>query len=770
MFEFFLIILLFSLYYLETFISITDLQLTNIPFKDGYCNYTLIYNFTGSSIFTNKKLQIKTIGLKSNQYFFIYDDLEKLLKDKEKYSFDNYFLRGSTNNNISYYEHDLNNYNKDKTFYITFDSKTHSGSNKDTYNFSFMIYSTVLDSYVNKSINFSDKKLNFLFFIPQKSKKYSNFGFKIMSDNVLGELQIFDVTNYQLIHSIKQIDYFEYSFETKSTNSYTANLTLTSNSQNNDINKIYFYFFNSDENNEYKEIVYLKDPVNATKVFFVLRDLKLLLDITQVPAYSKVYFGYAWEYSYDSSFNAFGYTDKELIYNQEEGEDLYINEDETCANEKTMCEDFFRKKYKGLNFAVLKISPKKGNYYEIYNFTIKYGYSYEYSSGLPFYATLIGIAFFIPNIIIQCVYCNKYQCEGRGSVLFGYLDIMFLVGFSNFISLYLYIGGHFGFYVGIVILALDGLFSFCLYIYLLRRKFEHTTGWVYLLRKLFLPSVNKAINENAKLPPYIILKARIFHFESREVCKKFRKVNIYGDSEFYYEKDEYGKDLVKKERLPFLRTDRLLVDTFYSDWGRVDEGGGKFKEKYVSSGEIEYEITSEVREVDTSKDEKELEYGSWKDDTEYIPKYKSPVLIINFRSKLNLNDDIKKDYENLIAEMGKEGLIKDSETEVFDNSIIPEFKDRIICRPQGTFCKDLICLFIAFIFSIIGYSSIVNFFVYYDEIIVDVTILKSISSSNIYNNPYKKKNIIDDRINISSNKDINNSDSDNIYQPLMEMK
>ena len=109
--------------------------------------------------------------------------------------------------------------------------------------------------------------------------------------------------------------------------------------------------------------------------------------------------------------------------------------------------------------------------------------------------------------------------------------------------------------------------------------------------------------------------------------------------------------------------------------------------------------------------------------------------------------------------MKREGKTHDTEVEVKEDYTIPEFKKRIVCRAQDSTCSDLINLLITFIFSTIGYSSIVNFCVYYEEKDVKATIIKSISNSNISNNV--------NNLNIYSNKNGNNSDFDNIYAPLM---
>ena len=109
MFNLYLLIFLFPLYYSEIVIPISDFQPVNIPFKDGYCNYTLNYSIAGSKIFKDKKLLMKTNGLQYNQLLFIYDDFEKLKKDKEKYTFNNYIFQDYPSMGYEYYEKNLFN-------------------------------------------------------------------------------------------------------------------------------------------------------------------------------------------------------------------------------------------------------------------------------------------------------------------------------------------------------------------------------------------------------------------------------------------------------------------------------------------------------------------------------------------------------------------------------------------------------------------------------------------------------------------------------------
>ena len=109
-------------------------------------------------------------------------------------------------------------------------------------------------------------------------------GFKNLTNDVLVELQIYILNNYQLKHKISQTDYFEFILEASGDKQHLINLTLTSISQNNDINKFYFYFTKSYKQDTYTKLTYDIKPNNYSKEFTVLKELNLLLDISNVPA------------------------------------------------------------------------------------------------------------------------------------------------------------------------------------------------------------------------------------------------------------------------------------------------------------------------------------------------------------------------------------------------------------------------------------------------------------------------------------------------------
>ena len=134
----------------------------------------------------------------------------------------------------------------------------------------------------------------------------------------------------------------------------------------------------------------------------------------------------------------------------------------------------------------------------------------------------MGLGLSLPNIILFILNAVKFK---RKNLTFGFLilDLMFLLGFSNLISLYIYIGAEQSYYLGIVLLSLYGLAFILFYLY----QYDTSSGFVYFLKLLSFPTIEQAINESKRLQPCLKIKARSFHQESREICDIYQKANIY---------------------------------------------------------------------------------------------------------------------------------------------------------------------------------------------------------------------------------------------------
>ena len=746
MFEFYLIIFLFPLFYSEIIIPISDFQTVEIPFKDGYCNYTLNYSIAGSKIFKDKKLLITTKGLQYNQLLFIYDDFEKLKADKEKYTFNNYIFQDYPSMGYEYYEKNLFNIYEDRNYYITFDERYHSYSYRDTFIFIFSICSTVYNSRISQTINFSDKKINFLFYVPSEHKKYVSFGFRNITNDILGELHIYKRNNLQLKHRVPKIDYFQFFFETEKNYDYLINLTLTSTSQNNDINKNFFYFLQTDNNDS---IISLKAN-KSFQEFYVLKELNLILSLEDISKYFNAYIEYNREFFIEDSIKAYSYSDKSLI-STTSGKEIELLKVDNCTSESRTCLTYIKKDDNDIKFVLLKITALKNNPNELFKISIKYGNKERYSFDSFILSTLMGIALSLPNIILYCCGKAKYNKDYL-SKAFVFYDLFFFIGFSDSISLNIGIGGHLAIKMGIAILIINIIAFIIFNLYkIFIKKNDTQSGLIYFIKKLSLPTIEQAINENKRFQPCLKFKVSSLHKESREVCNKYLRIKIYGPS--YQYSEIQGNSLVFKERCDFLREEKKFQKTTYSEWGRVDQGGGKFKIFYDNDDQYIYERQIEKREVETWSKTSEFKYNSWKDDTNYINNNNATILNVNFKTEFNFNDDTKKNIEDLKSELNEEAKPHDSETKITEIFTVPGLKKRVSCLPKNTTKTDILYLIISIIFSLFGYSTFVNFFVYYKEEYCEVTIKKSVASSNIYGNPYREININEDNYNISKEND-----------------
>ena len=208
----------------------------------------------------------------------------------------------------------------------------------------------------------------------------------------------------------------------------------------------------------------------------------------------------------------------------------------------------------------------------------------------------MGIGICLPNIIVHIINLCKGGDFKTLNIFYGIFDLFFWVGLSNILGLYIYIGGDFGYYTGIVLLVL--YFSLSIFFYAHQMKKDNTdnlSGWVFILRKKNkLPLVEEAISENTILQPLIKVKARAFHQESREVCKRYKIVDVYGNPKYGYEEREGGK-IVVLPTFEKVDNDEVFDKEFNSDWARVDQGGGKFKEKFISDSKYIYGNVEELK-------------------------------------------------------------------------------------------------------------------------------------------------------------------------------
>ena len=172
-----------------------------------------------------------------------------------------------------------------------------------------------------------------------------------------------------------------------------------------------------------------------------------------------------------------------------------------------------------------------------------------------------------------------------------------------------------------------------------------------------------------------------------------------------------------------------MISTTYSEWNRVDNGGGKFKERFENTNEFNYEIKVEERKIETWNKESEFKYDKWQDITNLDLSYNDSVLDVHFIYEIKLDDDTKEDLNKMKSEMKIGGKSYDIETDLTEIFTIPGFKEEEKCIPKNNYQKRLIYFILGLIINFCGYSSFVNFFVTNEGKKIEVTIRKLVSKS-----------------------------------------
>lgn len=87
-------------------------------------------------------------------------------------------------------------------------------------------------------------------------------------------------------------------------------------------------------------------------------------------------------------------------------------------------------------------------------------------------------------------------------------------------------------------------------------------------------TLQDVVSFNRKVPPKILVNATASHEESREVWTEYGEY----DRAVYRTETKYNSDGITSEEEVFDHYEKAerIVETHYSEWDRVDNGGGKF--------------------------------------------------------------------------------------------------------------------------------------------------------------------------------------------------
>ena len=378
------------------------------------------------------------------------------------------------------------------------------------------------------------------------------------------------------------------------------------------------------------------------------------------------------------------------------------------------------------------------SYYDIKDFFIRYGEKEFYYGNNVLASCMFGIGLSIPNIIIQLFRKSSKQNIAPWYSLA--MNILLHFAYGNLFAKPFHIGGKNSLIIGIVFLVLYIIFFLCLSCVSCAndQKDKLIFNQLYHSSHEFeeLSILEDLINENRKIPPKILIKAKAQHQESREVLKEFEA----------YQRPVYVNDIhvwsdghiSNFERFDHMAINYANVDNHYSEWKRVDEGGGKL-DKTIKHDDTynRFVKDEEYKTVETWDETLEYVYSSWQDNSKIFKVTPGKSIIkAKFDYKLIFNSSGVEGKRRTIDELCMKGKKMDSTVYYNEdyscNNMIFE-RRCYINREEYMRIKEANkkkYLYIGIILFILGYSSIMDCFFYFEEGGNSFIIEKLISDEN----------------------------------------
>ena len=360
---------------------------------------------------------------------------------------------------------------------------------------------------------------------------------------------------------------------------------------------------------------------------------------------------------------------------------------------------------------------------------------FEHFSKPPLISFLPCIILGLPNIIMYIV----RKCQRRMSSAFFVLFMNLILNFAygNIVSILIGIGDHSSFLlakyslIGYGILCFISLFCQCCGV---RAYFDVIYNLCRKLNKA--QSFYDTMKFNRTVPPLILVGVIAQHQESREVWVESERYEepVYIDTSYT---DAFGIYHNRKE-FSHNETKYRYRTTHYSNWERVDRGGGRI---YGTPGHSDsrYSKSVEYKTVRTWSKEEYFRYGSWQDNTNSLENIKySAIIKAKFTFNITFDSGALQQFQKLKSDLFNEGKRHDTDVSTYHNYQCPKMINKITCtlneeeynRIQKKF-SNCCGYFWWFIIFILGYSSMFESFARYEIVKQSIIIQKMVS--NTYN-------------------------------------
>ena len=179
-------------------------------------------------------------------------------------------------------------------------------------------------------------------------------------------------------------------------------------------------------------------------------------------------------------------------------------------------------------------------------------------------------------------------------------------------------------------------------------------------------TLQDVVSYNRKVPPKICIDAEASHQESREVWIEYEQYErpVYRTT-YYSDGSTAGRVFSHYE------TDYRYKTTHYSEWDRVDKGGGRFDflPGYSSS---KYDKRTEYKTVVTWRKTTEYQYYSWQDKTKDLSNIKyCSIVKAHFSHSLIFDDQSTDTISKIKSDLYKEGEQHDTDVSTSENFTCP---------------------------------------------------------------------------------------------------
>ena len=730
---FYILYIKILLLYSYEYIDISPYEHKSVQFSKETPYNIFKYSLESLNNIENYYLSVRSTENTDNQkyYLYLYKN-EKDITEKDG-RFSNYDKNGTATN--SYTFKDCNA----KVYYMVI-RYYNSDEIKDT----FYFYSTdipyeiknvfyqdyILDDQIRKSYIFSFSNYD----------KYVQFGLTLFEGTYGKSLTTITNKDTNKVELSKTECTFAESFKLSKYYNYYLNFSLIYSFHS----MAYLYIIRSN----YSTLIEVEKNKDDFEILPVINEIKIILDVSSMENGHKIAFEYDYNW-FDQIFKAEGFTtdnldDIDKFYEKNKNLDYKtLNVEKEDCKIGDVCKGYIQKDSTDLKKIVLKITEEEE---QLRYIKFRYGEEKFAFSRNYLFPLALGLILALPNILFQII--RKLSNKMTASINTIFMNILLNFTYANLIGYYLIkFGDEKNFLIGIILGSIYA--ALCLFNLCFQAGGYHTYFDVIfnLCNKLdnSIP-LSQMISNNRKLYPSIRVGCVAKHEESREVWEEYEEYQVEV-TRTETETDDEG-NTTSREVFDHYETRSRLMKTHYSNWGRVDRGGGHF----VNEPHLRYnyfEKRTEHRTVETWRKEEDYRYKSWQDDTKNIENVKyCSIITATFSYHISFDQASQNKIKQMKDRLYATGKTYDTDVSTYDMFTVPGFVEKHTCPLNEANYQKIqhkfgggCGYFTWFLLFFLGYSSIFEAYSRYEYGTVRINICKYVSAEENMRMPYATKEV-----------------------------